>query len=468
MNKLLKFRSLGILAFLIVLAAFSFVGANGPLNLIVNSPVDGSSYDINDNVLFSANIITSSNLEGLEVSATVELPDGNYENFVLVQSGSNTVYEAYFTPSMLGTHKTLIHAEDNSGNWDSENITFYVTEEVNSSYFSLILNSPEIDSVWDISDEVLFSANVLTASNMYIEVGADIECDDGTTISLILENDGFGNYEAFFSPNSVGTCKAVVYAEDISGNQEIEETLFYIEDGFVSEFDLIVINPTDGEVFDCDDPVNMKVEVHATNDVEIKVLAEIEDPEGDVEVIELTSQDNFEFIGVFDNADEEGEYKITFKAKDALGNNDEKIVYFEIENCGSGGSGGSGSGGFGSGGSGSGGSGAGLDDKYYLCMEWSDWFDCVDGVQDRVCVREVRISDYQEGATLTSQLWEVQQRTCELNVSGGEDDESDFKSWITGSVTDFFSSTGTLIVLIVFVLLLLILLLILAMARRKF
>jgi len=453
MNKQFKIFTFGFFLMLIFLVIFPFVGADGGIELIVNSPLEGSVYNLGDDVLFSGSLITTTN-DLFNVFVVISLPDGTFQTLNMVLSGMN--YEVFFVPSLEGTYYATIYAEDINGNSDSEDLVFYVNKNILSSGFSLFINSPLLNSSWQINEEIPFIVSIISSSDINFTVWAEVECTNGIGLitNIILENNGVGGYVSSFAYNQIGTCKSIFYAQDEFGNQESEETLFYIVDNFQSEFNLTVLEPLNNEIFEKEEMVNFKAKINSSWDSQVIISVEVEMPNGQIEIINLTSLDNIFFTGSFSNTGYQGNYKATFLAQDSFGHFDQEIIYFEIEDSSFEGSGGSG------------GSGDEVTTRYYLCIGWSGWSECVGGIQDRVCINQIKSSNYKNGSTLTSQLGIFQEKACSTQIID-LNEKSHSSSRITGSVIDFFGSTGTLVILIFFVLLLFLLLIILAVLRRK-
>ena len=426
-----------------------------PFSLIINSPLEGSEWELGDSILLSAGILSSSNLDSYTVWANVECEGGFEGSFNLSQDSSLSNYEAYFSPVDSGVCKAIFYAENSHGDIESAETKFLVKDDVNPVSFGVVILSPENGSVFEMSTEIPFKVGILESSTNGSDyfVWAFVECSDGTSQNLNFSFDG-RYYISSFSPVSPGSCKAEVYAKNLEGDVRSEDATFFIEDSSSVELNLDIISPEDGEEFDKEDTVDLRVKVLNSPSLEVSVYAKIINPEGVESIVNLVNYAGV-FEGEFSDTSSEGIYSVTFYARDELGNTGEKSIDFEVVER-NGGSGGGSSGGDGN-----------SQTRYYFCIDWSDWSTCVNGIQNRTCMGEIMTLLYRDGASLDSQLWTVQERSCFGN-SGDNSDNNQFGSWITGLVAGSFGLGGLVILIVLFILILILAIIILLISRRRF
>ena len=77
MNKVLKSLGFMVFAIALVFVILSVVSATGLLKVTLNSPEDGTTYQLYDDVIINASIFSDSVFGTIYVYASVVLPDGN-------------------------------------------------------------------------------------------------------------------------------------------------------------------------------------------------------------------------------------------------------------------------------------------------------------------------------------------------------------------------------------------------------
>ncbi|MFA5953111.1 MAG: hypothetical protein WC812_00805 [Candidatus Pacearchaeota archaeon] len=338
---------------------------------------------------------------------------------------------------------------------------------VSEGPLNVIINSPSEGAVYQLSDDILLSASIIAITNIgEVHAWVIMEMPDGSFENITLWSSlNSDTFQANFHPSMTGVHKATFYAEDNLGNTDSEMVSFIVEGISPSgELDLVVISPINGSEFDLNDEVELKASVSSTSTIDVQkyVKVEIIFPDGSVESIVLTTLDETVYVGTFSNTHLEGIYKATFYAEDNLGNIDTELVYFEIikEEISGGNSGGNG------------GSSGGVSTKYYVCVLWSDWSECLNGFQERFCLKEDVFNYFKENSTKYSQLGDSEKRLCQNTIDLGNDSQNEsenkgFFSYLTGFSIQGFGNLINLVwfLLVIFIL---ILILIIYILRKRF
>lgn len=226
-----------LVGILLVLALFSVVSACGPIDpcdpcdplmdIVVHSPENGGVYELNEELPFSISVVSAASVQ-VKAIAKITYPDDSQTKLILYQNGVN--HENVFTPTMVGEYKVVFYAEDYVGNSASETVIFTVKETITppTNELEITINSPELDSEYEVGDSVLFSAEVTSTNDVQIKVRVYLKHENGTETWFNLETLDEVHFEATIDNLEEGKYKAVFYAKDFFGNEASAETKFAV------------------------------------------------------------------------------------------------------------------------------------------------------------------------------------------------------------------------------------------------
>uniref|UniRef100_A9A821 Periplasmic copper-binding n=1 Tax=Methanococcus maripaludis (strain C6 / ATCC BAA-1332) TaxID=444158 RepID=A9A821_METM6 len=277
----------------------------------VISPKENTFFDKNETVLINVSATDNSGIH----SAMIEI-DGNYKE-ILIQNG--TTYTKSLNNLDYGKHTVRIYAEDNLGNTNSLVSRVFSIATPDTTPPNVKIISPTEKSYAEGS-EISIKVQVTDESDIY-SVYARL---DDYNVDLIESN---GYYLNIFDNLGWGAHTLWIFATDIAGNSNYNQKVtFEINEGDVTPPEVEIIEPENGDSFEEDSSIFIKVQV-TDDDSEIDSVRAMLD--GTISFT-LTKNSGY-YTGSIDDISY-GTHTLRIYAEDVEENiNSNEVLEFEIE-----------------------------------------------------------------------------------------------------------------------------------------
>ncbi len=316
----------------------------------VDDPTEDSSFNVTDSVVIAANVSDTTAVE--TVLANVSYPNGTLEQYTLEFDSGSRYNISFSSPALLGSFNVTYIANDSLGNENSSVTTNFTL--VDQAAPTVTRDSPEEDSVHNISGAVVLAANV-SDSIAVDTVLVNVSYPNGTLEQYTLELDSGDRYNVTFTaPVLLGNFNVTYIANDSSGNSNSSVLgNFTITDPFAPNVTGLL--PENDSSYTSGDIVEISANLSDQTFIDT-VLANVSLPNGSISTLTLSNGTNhsLQFNASF-TTDQVGVHNVTFIANDTSGmENDTERTNFTVTAASSssessgdsgGSSGGSGSGG---------------------------------------------------------------------------------------------------------------------------